>query len=128
MIADQDKAPGEQFLATRERVIAACDATVAILRSEPHGTLTTQDIERIKKAIDDFKERCWSDGADARHIASMLIDMITDQSHYTHGRKRKAFEALLCEAENLLVCFDPECSYDGPEGFHASRVFDALEI
>jgi len=130
MMSDQGADKSDMFQALRTDAIKACDEAVALLRAEPNGRLSQKDIERIKTAIDLFHDRCFPGGEfTAEEPLSMLICLIVDQLAYMKpGRKQAAFERLLHETENLMVCFDPACEYSEPDGYRAAVVFEALEI
>lgn len=131
MLKDQgDFKDDELFMAQFKRVVAACNTAVKILRSEPNGVLSIKEIFRIKAAMVKFQQRTFArDQFRAEHPVSMAICLITDQMAYMKpGPKRDAFERLLHEAENLLVCFDPECAYDERDGYEAACVLEELEV
>ena len=130
MMADQGADKSEMFEALRTDAIKACDEAVALLVAEPNGRLSGKDVKRIKRAIDLFHDRCFPGGDfTAEEPLSMLICLIVDQMAFMKpGAKQRAFEKLLHETENLLVCFDPSCEYASPDGYKAAVVFEALEI
>ena len=130
MMADQGAGESEMFQALRTDAINACNEAVELLRAEPNGRLSDRDIERIKRAIDRFHTLCFPGGQfAAEEPLSMLICLIVDQLAFMRkGRKQEAFEKLLQETENLMVCFDPTCEYSAPDGYRAAVVFEALEI
>jgi len=130
MMSDQGADKSEMFKTLRTDAIKACDEAVELLRAEPNGRLSDRDIVRIKRAIDLFHDRCFPGGEfTAEEPLSMLICLIVDQlSFMKPGAKQRAFEKLLHETENLMVCFDPACEYSAPDGYRAAVVFEALEI
>jgi len=122
-------ATDEQFTGIRERLIADCDNAVKVLRAEPNGELSGREIERIKKALDVFHTAKFQAACDAEVPVSMLICMIVDQiARIGNEKKKKAFEVLLEEIENMMVWADPDAKCDGLEGFDAAMIFDKLEI
>lgn len=127
-IIDQAEEPSDQFLALRERVIGLSCEITELLRKEPNGVITKNDLIRIGNEVEKLKQACFVDGADAKHVSTMLINLIDEIITHVKGERKGLFILLSQEAENLWVCFDPECSYEGDEGFRASLIFDSLEI
>ena len=128
MISDQGANKSDMFNVLKASAIEACDDTVSLLRSEPNGRLSDKERNRIARSAQLFGQQFYRQFV-AEKPLSMLICLIVDQlSFMKPGRKQEAFERLLHETENLMVCFDPMCEYADQAGFDAALVLDKLEL
>ena len=128
MFVEQRLGGDPAFMALAGRVTAVWKTAVEVLESEPAGRLKRSEVRQIKSRVDRFRARSFARGLFLpEHAISMCICMITDQlAHIRNAKKRAAFEALLSEAENLIVYFDPECKYESAEGYSAAMVYEEI--
>ena len=115
------------FAGCHERITKAVFALGAILKGEPGGDMTMEQVEKVVEQFESFRRMANVDAMeDARAPVSMLIGLVGDQLAYVrHTRKRALLLELQHELENMIWLYDPAGVYDSAEGLDAAEAFYA---
>ena len=119
---DQEK--NKTFSHARERVISKVKEIREYIVKE-QGRINTNDVEQIKKVIDEIKDNYLLDGYGFTPIMGVAImtDMVLYQITITKGEKNKLFNELLTRINYLTRYYDPKNEYSGDD----SKILEATE-
>jgi hypothetical protein len=97
----------------------------SLLQKESY--LSIKDIHKIRDKIEQLKKRNMPDGKFTAMLGiSFCIDLLVEQLQFTKGEKRSVFVQVLNSVENFEVYFNPDRSYDDPQGYNMAEDFRKL--